>query len=106
MPASRHAPRGARPHRAPLQGRTPPRPPDVAEPGTLWWDDQTVQVCWLGPLEVRDHRGEETHVVAIPGQRLRLLLGRLAMRPGAWVSADALIETVWGDDPPSDPTNS
>jgi predicted ATPase/DNA-binding SARP family transcriptional activator len=65
-----------------------------------------VEVRWLGPLEVHDRRGGTTHVVAVPGQRLRLLLGRLAVHPGAWVSADTLIDTVWGEDAPADPTNS
>ncbi len=35
-----------------------------------------------------------------------MLLGRLALHPGIWVSADALIEAVWAEDPPADPTNS
>jgi predicted ATPase/DNA-binding SARP family transcriptional activator len=67
---------------------------------------QGMEVRWLGPLEVRDGQGDGARVVAIPGQRLRLLLGRLALQPGGWVSADALMATVWAEDPPADPTNS
>ena len=69
-------------------------------------DDRGVQVCWLGPLEAQDVENGETRIVVIPGQRLRLLLGRLAVSPGSWVSVDTLIGTVWGEDPPADPANS
>jgi predicted ATPase/DNA-binding SARP family transcriptional activator len=65
-----------------------------------------VEVCWLGPLEVRDRSDGEARIVPVPGQRLRLLLGRLALHPGTWASADALVGAVWAEDPPADPTNS
>jgi predicted ATPase/DNA-binding SARP family transcriptional activator len=61
-----------------------------------------VQIGYLGPLEVRDGN----RVVALPGQRVRQLLTRLALDPGAWVPAGTLADSVWGEDLPADPGNS
>jgi predicted ATPase/DNA-binding SARP family transcriptional activator len=61
-----------------------------------------VEVGYLGPLEVRVGGRD----VPVPGQRLRQLLVQLALEPGAWVSAGALAEAVWGPEPPADPANS
>jgi predicted ATPase/DNA-binding SARP family transcriptional activator len=61
-----------------------------------------VQVCYLGPLEVRD--GER--LVAVPGARLQRLLVALALTPGRWVPAGTLAEAVWGEESPADRANS
>ena len=50
----------------------------------------------LGPFEVRD--GER--VVALPRKKHRALLALLALRPGEAVSADVVIEELWGAKPP------
>jgi predicted ATPase/DNA-binding SARP family transcriptional activator len=62
-----------------------------------------VQVCVLGPLEVV---GEEGRALAVGGPRVRALLIRLALQPGASVPADALADGLWGDAPPADQANA
>ena len=52
----------------------------------------------LGPLEVTDDGGDP---VDIGGRQARLVLAALVAAGGRPVSADALIETVWGDRPPA-----
>jgi predicted ATPase/DNA-binding SARP family transcriptional activator len=56
----------------------------------------------LGPLEVRD--GEA--LVGVPGVKERALLADLVVHAGRVVSADRLIEDLWGDDPPGNPANA
>jgi predicted ATPase/DNA-binding SARP family transcriptional activator len=55
-----------------------------------------MRVRVLGPVEVADERGP----VSLGSRSQRLVLGVLASRPGETVSADALIDALWGDDPP------
>jgi DNA-binding SARP family transcriptional activator len=62
-----------------------------------------VQVAILGPLEVRDDKGE---AVVISGARLRDLIARLALAGGRPVSTSALAEAVWGEEPPADLANA
>ena len=50
----------------------------------------------LGPLEVRDGSG----LVRVPGVKERALLADLLVHAGRVVSADRLVEDLWGDDPP------
>ncbi len=61
-----------------------------------------LQVNVLGPLEVV----LDGVPVPVPGLRLRVLLIRLATAGGRSVSAGALIDAVWGDEPPADPANA
>ncbi|MGW4478986.1 BTAD domain-containing putative transcriptional regulator [Rhodococcus triatomae] len=61
-----------------------------------------VVVGLLGPVVTR--RGGDLAVVA--GSRARSLLVALARRPGSYRSAAALIEDVWGDEPPRSPANA
>lgn len=56
-----------------------------------------MQFGLLGSLGARDDTGRE---LEIRGPRLRLLLAALLTRHGTVVSRDALLEAVWGDDPP------
>jgi predicted ATPase/DNA-binding SARP family transcriptional activator len=51
----------------------------------------------LGPLAVWTADGAP---VAIPGAKVRALLAVLLLHDGRLVSADRLIEDLWGDDPP------
>ena len=50
----------------------------------------------MGPLQVRQHGLP----VAIPGAKPRAILTMLGLHGGAVVSADTLVELLWGDDPP------
>jgi WD40 repeat protein/DNA-binding SARP family transcriptional activator/energy-coupling factor transporter ATP-binding protein EcfA2 len=56
----------------------------------------------LGPLEVR--RGEQP--VKLGGERQRALLAYLLLHANELVSSDALVEHVFGADPPANATNS
>ena len=56
----------------------------------------------LGPLEVRSEAG----VVAVAGRRQRALLALLLLRANEVVSADALVEGLWGESPPKTAAHS
>jgi predicted ATPase/DNA-binding SARP family transcriptional activator len=56
----------------------------------------------LGPLEVRDTSGP----VRVPGAKERALLADLLVNAGRVVSADRLVEDLWGADPPGNPANT
>jgi predicted ATPase len=57
-----------------------------------------VDIAVLGPLELRAGTGE---TVPVAGARLRTLLVLLALDANRVVSADRLIDGVWGEDPPA-----
>jgi predicted ATPase/DNA-binding SARP family transcriptional activator len=70
-----------------------------------------VRVALLGPLVVEN----DERPVTIGGQRLRALFVRLALEPGRWVSASALVDDLWetgsssasdGTSTPNDPLNA
>jgi predicted ATPase/DNA-binding SARP family transcriptional activator len=56
----------------------------------------------LGPLEV----AEDDRQLQFGGSRERALLAVLLIHPGEVVSADRLIEELWGDDLPGNPSNA
>ncbi|WP_167414167.1 AfsR/SARP family transcriptional regulator, partial [Streptomyces carpinensis] len=65
----------------------------------------------LGVTQAEDDQGTrvsegtgmpEGAVVPVGGPRLRALLTALALRPGRVTAPGALIDEVWGDDPPQD----
>ena len=56
-----------------------------------------VEVGLLGPLEVAGPDGQ----VRIGGAKERSVLALLALRSGEVVSRDALVDALWGDDPPA-----
>ncbi|HEX6424186.1 MAG TPA: BTAD domain-containing putative transcriptional regulator [Acidimicrobiales bacterium] len=62
-----------------------------------------MEVRLLGPVELAADDGT---VVAVPGQKLQLLLAALAVERGKVVSPDRLVEILYGDDPPRQPANS
>ncbi len=68
------------------------RPTDDDNVTTL----QTVELGVLGPLQVRQYGLP----VAIPGAKPRAILTILGLHGGSVVSADTLVELLWGDDPP------
>lgn len=57
----------------------------------------------LGPVAVWSPDGAQARV---PELKVRAVLARLLVDPGRPVSADQLIEDVWGDDPPANPGNT
>ncbi|WP_329436308.1 NB-ARC domain-containing protein [Streptomyces sp. NBC_01280] len=57
----------------------------------------------LGPLTVRDGEGDP---VAVPEVKVRALLAALLVHEGRPVSADRLIDGLWGDDLPGNPANA
>jgi predicted ATPase/DNA-binding SARP family transcriptional activator len=62
-----------------------------------------MQFRVLGPLEVRDEDGE---VVPLTGPKERMLLAALLIDPASVVSAERLIDILWGEDPPRNPVNA
>lgn len=61
-----------------------------------------VEVSLLGEVATR----RAGVLVPLPGLRARTLLAALARTPGRTRSATALIEDVWGDEPPRSPLNA
>ncbi|TDQ04695.1 putative ATPase [Labedaea rhizosphaerae] len=57
----------------------------------------------LGPLRVSAADGA---TVELGGARLRMLLARLALDAGQVVQTEALIDGLWGEQPPADATNA
>ncbi|MGI5183184.1 BTAD domain-containing putative transcriptional regulator [Dactylosporangium sp. CA-152071] len=57
-----------------------------------------MRIAVLGPLEVHTQTGAP---VEIAGVRLRMLLARLALEAGRPVSAELLIDDLWGEDAPA-----
>ncbi|MER5306671.1 BTAD domain-containing putative transcriptional regulator [Streptomyces sp. NPDC002773] len=62
-----------------------------------------VRVELLGPIQVYADEGAP---VDVGGVRLRMLLARLALEEGRTVSADALVDGLWGEEPPADAANA
>ncbi|PXY31157.1 BTAD domain-containing putative transcriptional regulator [Prauserella muralis] len=62
-----------------------------------------MRIALLGPLRVT---GADATPVAVGGSRLRMLLTRLALDAGRGVSTEALVDGLWGGDPPSDAANA
>jgi DNA-binding SARP family transcriptional activator/pimeloyl-ACP methyl ester carboxylesterase len=59
-----------------------------------------MQICMLGPIEVRSGDG----TIMVPGgAKQRLLLATLLLHAPRAVSSDRLIDVLWGDDLPDDP---
>ncbi|MEV6277626.1 BTAD domain-containing putative transcriptional regulator [Nocardia sp. NPDC051832] len=63
---------------------------------------ESVVVALLGEIALR----RDGTLTAVPGSRSRLLLAALALHPGRARSAQALIEDVWGEQPPRAPMNA
>ncbi|MEV6428600.1 BTAD domain-containing putative transcriptional regulator [Nocardia sp. NPDC051463] len=62
----------------------------------------SVVVALLGEIALR----RDGALAALPGARSRLLLAALALQPGRSRSAQALIDDVWGEQPPRAPMNA
>ncbi|MEV1172759.1 BTAD domain-containing putative transcriptional regulator [Nonomuraea sp. NPDC049784] len=57
----------------------------------------------LGPLVVWDGEG---HEIRVPEAKVRALLADLLAHEGRLVSADRLIDDLWGEEPPNNPANA
>jgi predicted ATPase/DNA-binding SARP family transcriptional activator len=62
-----------------------------------------VEIAVLGPVEVRDGDGS---LLPVAGVRLRTLVVLLALDANREVTADRLIDGVWGDAPPAAASNA
>ncbi|WP_115944433.1 BTAD domain-containing putative transcriptional regulator [Amycolatopsis thermalba] len=62
-----------------------------------------MQVGMLGPFEVRTDDGA---LADVPGARLRGLVVALALQPGRVVPKAALVDWIWGEQPPADAANA
>ncbi|PWW65872.1 BTAD domain-containing putative transcriptional regulator [Actinokineospora spheciospongiae] len=62
-----------------------------------------MRVAMLGPVRVTGAGAVE---VELGGARLRMLLARLALDAGRVVTSAALIDSLWGDEPPADAVNA
>lgn len=62
-----------------------------------------MRIALLGPLRATEDDGTP---IDIGGARLRMLLARLALDAGRAVPADALVDGLWGGEPPSDAANA
>jgi len=60
-----------------------------------------VRFGLLGPLAVWTDHGEP---VTVPGRKVRALLANLLVNAGRPVSADRLVDDLWGEAAPADPT--
>jgi DNA-binding SARP family transcriptional activator/WD40 repeat protein len=56
-----------------------------------------LQFRVLGPVQVLDHDGT---TIDVGGSKPRLVLVQLLLSPNRMVSTDALVDAVWGEDPP------
>ncbi|WP_280212792.1 AfsR/SARP family transcriptional regulator [Nocardia cyriacigeorgica] len=63
---------------------------------------ESVVVGLLGEVSLR----RDGALTAVPGVRARMLLAALAVTPGRSRSAPALIDEVWGEQPPRAPMNA
>src|SRR6478735_1508287 len=66
-------------------------------------DSTAVEVRVLGELEVVGPGGV---AIDVAGSRLRRLVTRLAVDAGHVVTSAALVDAVWGDEPPADPVGA
>src|SRR6201998_3027384 len=66
--------------------------PTIADVSTL----SSVELGVLGPLQVR----QDGAPLTIPGANPRAILTMLGLPGGSVVSADTLVELLWGEDPP------
>ncbi|MEV6769871.1 BTAD domain-containing putative transcriptional regulator [Nocardia sp. NPDC051030] len=64
-----------------------------------FWKTRRVRVGVLGPIQMTADDGT---AVEIAGVRVRMLAARLALEAGGVVPVPALIDGLWGEDPPSE----
>ncbi|MGP9019633.1 BTAD domain-containing putative transcriptional regulator [Streptomyces sp. BR1] len=62
-----------------------------------------MRIVLLGSVQAY---GDDAAPIPIGGVRLRMLLARLALDAGRAVSVDALVDGLWGEEPPADAANA
>ncbi|WP_344524475.1 AfsR/SARP family transcriptional regulator, partial [Streptomyces rectiviolaceus] len=62
-----------------------------------------MRICLLGPVRAT---ADDATPVGVGGVRLRMLLARLALEEGRPVSVEALVDGLWGEQPPADAGNA
>ncbi|GHF74540.1 putative ATPase/DNA-binding SARP family transcriptional activator [Amycolatopsis bartoniae] len=62
-----------------------------------------MRVCVLGPVRVL---GDDGAPIDIGGARLRMLVARLALDANRPVTVEALVDGLWGAEPPADAANA
>jgi hypothetical protein len=80
----------------------PDSPPGVNDVGAVVRAPDIVRVRVLGPLEV-EQNDRPLHVA---GMHRRRLLAFLASNVGQVVAVDAIVDALWGDDPPPTATRT
>ncbi|MFI0963866.1 BTAD domain-containing putative transcriptional regulator [Streptomyces sp. NPDC021080] len=70
-----------------------------------------MRIVLLGSVQVREDRDRADCTGSVPptvvsGTRLRMLFARLALDCGRPVSVDALVDGLWGEDPPAEAGNA
>ncbi|MEV0090098.1 BTAD domain-containing putative transcriptional regulator [Streptomyces sp. NPDC050738] len=63
-----------------------------------------MRIVLLGPVQVQGDDGAAP--AAVTGARLRMLFARLALESGRPVSVDALVDGLWGEEPPAEAGNA
>ena len=96
-PGAATTPASGRPSRSPSPtwAEHPPKALSDLHPRWLSW--ALVRVRVLGSTGVEGPQG----AVPLPARKPRSILAALALTPGGTVSADRLVDLVWGDDPPA-----
>ncbi|MFD3556574.1 BTAD domain-containing putative transcriptional regulator [Streptomyces goshikiensis] len=81
---------------------------DTGDPVGQEGEAAVVRVELLGPVQVYadDVPGAGATPVEVGGPRLRMLLARLALGGGRTVTADTLVDGLWGEAPPADAANA
>ncbi|MBA8950536.1 putative ATPase/DNA-binding SARP family transcriptional activator [Actinomadura namibiensis] len=62
-----------------------------------------MRIALLGPVQVF---ADDASPIPVGGARLRMLLARLALEGGRPVPVDALVDGLWGEEPPADAANA
>ncbi|MER6027340.1 BTAD domain-containing putative transcriptional regulator [Streptomyces sp. NPDC001851] len=67
-----------------------------------------MRIVLLGPVQVHRHGegADGAPPAAVSGARLRMLFARLALEAGRPVPVDALVDGLWGEDPPAEAGNA
>jgi predicted ATPase/DNA-binding SARP family transcriptional activator len=80
-----------------------PAAPDRSRPTSDGLAFERMDLCVLGPLEVKSDSGK---VVELGGRNQRAVFAVLLINRRTLVTRDRIIDAVWGEDLPSDPVNT
>jgi DNA-binding SARP family transcriptional activator len=80
---------------------TAPAAGDISGPAPSWISGDGICIQVLGPLVL----WRDAEPLALGGERQRTLLGVLALEPNGWLHRDAVVDALWGENPPSSAVN-